>query len=260
MSVTLPEGDGPRILFFDIETAPTKAWVWRAYDTNIIDVDQDWYSLSFAYAWGDGPIEFVSIRDVAFKPWTTNDRNVAKDMWALFDAADIVVAHNGKRFDVRKMNARFIHWGFSPPAPYAIIDTAIVARRYFDNLQNSLKALGKLHSLDLKMENSGFALWLGCMAGDDWAWEEMEEYNRQDIVVLRQLYHKLRPWILNHPNMNFWNPERGSCPNCGGTHVTKNGFSRTMVSEFQRWKCQECGATPRSRLREKQHDGGVQLV
>lgn len=41
----------PRVAFYDIETAPTRGWVWRNYEDNLIATDKDWYMLSFAVRW-----------------------------------------------------------------------------------------------------------------------------------------------------------------------------------------------------------------
>ena len=43
----------PKILLFDIETAPALAWVWAQFDTSVIATEQDWYMLCFAYKWLD---------------------------------------------------------------------------------------------------------------------------------------------------------------------------------------------------------------
>ncbi len=43
-----------------------------------------------------------------------DDDRIIKHLWQLMDQADIVVAHNGKRFDVPKMNSRFILAGLPP--------------------------------------------------------------------------------------------------------------------------------------------------
>jgi hypothetical protein len=190
-----PPVAGPKVLIYDIETAPAAAWVWSAYKTNILGMKQDWYLLSFAYKWlGQKGTHFVSLpQDPSFTSGSTDDLWVAARLASLFDAADVVIAHNGDNFDQKKANARFLYHGIDPPSPYQQIDTLKEARRYFNNYQNSLKELGRIYTKEDKMSHEGFDLWLGCMAGDPEKWATMEKYNRQDVRVLERLYRRLLP-------------------------------------------------------------------
>jgi DNA polymerase III epsilon subunit-like protein len=241
-------------LLYDIETAPALAWMWSAYDANIVSIEQDWYMLSFAYRWlGSDETHFVSLPDdptwVGDSP---DDKYVVERLALAFDKADILVAHNGDRFDVRKTNARILWHGMDPPSPYQTVDTTKVARRYFANYMNSLKDLGRLYELGKKMPNEGFELWRKCMAGDPEAWAVMEAYNRQDIEVLEKLYLKLRPWIENHPNQALISHNNTACPKCGSTQgFVKRGVKRTRVSAFQTLQCVSCRGYSRERLSDK---------
>lgn len=267
LGMIAPPKDGPAVLVYDIENAPGLAWVWGAYDQNVIAMEQDWYLLSFAYKWyGGRRVGFHSIfESESFVPDTTDDYDLALRLAALFDRADVLVAHNGDRFDRRKVNARFLYHGIDPPSPYRTIDTKKEASRHFNNYSNSLKELGRLHELGDKTPHEGFDLWRSCMAGDPKAWRLMERYNRQDVVLLERLYEKLLPWIgapgtpsaVNH---GFWQPGETVCPRCGSGNLIKNGHHRTSVSVFQCFQCKDCRGFSRARKREPQPDGGVELV
>ena len=50
-------------------------------------------------------------------------------IFATLDEADIVVAHNAKKFDNRVAAARFMYHGFLPPSPFKTVDTPLAARR-----------------------------------------------------------------------------------------------------------------------------------
>jgi hypothetical protein len=263
-----PPKDGPAVLIYDIETAPATVFVWSQWQTNVIATERDWYLLSFAFKWlGQAKTFFVSIvQDPAFTPDTTNDLFVAERLAALYERADVVVAHNGDRFDQRKANARFLFHGIDPPAPYQQVDTLKEARRNFANYSNSLGELGRLHELGDKMPHTGFELWRECMRGTDKFWKVMEKYNRQDVTVLENLYLRLLPWIgipgkQAHPNRGHWDPVKGfRCPKCGSEDVVKNGTHRTAFSEFQTFRCKNCRGYSRARLRTPQIDKKVELV
>lgn len=263
-----PPENGPKILIYDIETAPGLAWVWRAYDTNVIEMEQDWYMLSFAYKWyGNKEVGFVSItQDPAFFEDSDDDKFVVERLAELFDTADIIVAHNGDRFDRKKANSRFAQLGINPPSPYQTVDTLKIARREFGNFANNLKELGRIYGLGTKEPHTGFDLWRRCMRGDNKAWKTMEKYNRQDVILLERVYKKLLPWSgmpgkPAAPNMGHWAGAESVCPKCGGRYLVKRGVHRTSVSEFQTVQCKSCKGYSRLRKRVPQVGGkGVRAL
>jgi hypothetical protein len=254
--------EGPRILIFDIETAPVVGYVWQPWKTNLIAIKEDWYLLSFAYKWLGEDTTYYH-QKAARKG---DDRVLTKQLHSLLDRADIVVAHNLDKFDLRKANARFLYHDLPPVSPIMQIDTLKEAKRYFANTYNSLNGLGELLEVGAKKEHSGFSLWLGCMENDEEAWARMAEYNIEDVELLERVYLRLRPYMgtpgkKGHPNLGFWNPGETTCPKCGGTELTKRGKHRTTVSEFQTYQCKTCGGYSRVRTRDSQADGrGVRLV
>src|SRR6266487_356449 len=192
----------PRILLFDIETAPSLGWVWEKWETNVLAFKTQWYILSFAYKWlGEKRIHTHALPDFTiFTKDREDDSGLVRELWSLLDRADIVVGHNGDRFDLRKSNARFIVHGLAPPSPYKSIDTLKIARRHFNFTSNRLDDLGQYLSVGRKLAHTGVHLWLGCMRGDEKSWTMMRRYNAQDVALLERVYLKLRPWATGHPN------------------------------------------------------------
>lgn len=267
LGLKAPKGKGPHILFYDIETAPALVYVWRQYDTNVIDTVADWYMLSFAYAWGswgETKTDYVGMNqdpDWTPDPLNNDDRYVAERLHALFDSADLVVAHNGDKFDERKANARFMYHGLTPPSPYNNVDTKKASSRKFGNYSNALNEIARQHGLGAKLPHTGFEVWKGCMSGDKQQWKVMEQYNRHDVVLLRKVYGLMLPWIERHPNLGFWEKGKTACTNCGSTSLMRRGVHRTMVSEFQTFQCNKCGKYSRARKRNTQAFGnGVKVT
>lgn len=268
LGLAAPPDDGPAILIYDIETTPSLSWVWGAYKQNIIAEQQRSYLLSFAYTWlGSDSVWFHSLLDNPnFIPDTPDDLWLAERLAVLFDTADITVAHNGDRFDVRKANTYFLYNSLPPPSPYQTIDTLKETRREFAHIKNNLDYLVKTHGLGTKHNHVGIDLWFGCMAGDPDSWATMERYNVQDVMLLEDWYLTIRPWIGRpgkkaHPNLGFWDKDNRCCTNCGSTKLTPRGTHRTQVSEFQTFACLHCGAYSRSRVRETQRGGyGVRTI
>ncbi len=169
---------GPKILLFDIETSPSLGYVWTLFETNVIKVKQPWSLLCFSYKWlGDKTTKVVSLPQFStYKKNPRNDYEVTKKLHELFELADVIIGHNGDKFDIRKVNAKLIEHGFLPPSPYKTIDTLKIARKYFKFDSNRLNDLGELLGLGRKVETGGFTLWEKCINGDLKAWNKMEKY------------------------------------------------------------------------------------
>ncbi len=230
-----------KILIYDLETGPNLSYTWGKYQQDVIDFKDEWELLSFAYKWlGEKPV--VAVGQDKF-----SEEVLVARLHQLFDEADILIAHNGDRFDQKKANAKFIQYGLMPPSFYKTIDTCKVARRYFMFNSNKLDDLGNRLGIGRKAETGGFGLWLGCMGGDKKAWAKMLKYNAQDVRLLEKVYIKLRPWIDNHPSISLITGYDDSCPKCGSTKLQKRGARYTKVSINQRYQCTKCGGWSHSR-------------
>ena len=135
----------PKILLLDIETSPALGYVWKKWDTNVIEFKDSWYILSYAYKWyGEkNKPKAVSLPD--FKNYSKNkscDLDLCKSLHSLLEQADIVVAHNGDAFDIKKINARFLINKMLPPRPYLAVDTLKILRRKFGFMSNKLNDIG----------------------------------------------------------------------------------------------------------------------
>jgi hypothetical protein len=223
-----------RIAFIDIETAPNLGYVWGMWEQDVIDIKENWYILSFAVKWGDGKTRTHALPDYPlYGSDRENDAELVKELHSVFEQADIIVAHNGDRFDIKKANARFIFHGLMPPTSCNTIDTLKIA-------SNRLNDLGKYLGVGTKLPNTGKHLWLGCMGGDHTAWATMRRYNAQDVELLWRVYRKLRPWASTHPNLNLYSGKK-NCPTCQSGSVIRNGqrYLKTVVR--QQYRCMSCG-------------------
>lgn len=226
------------ILLFDIETSPNLAYVWGKYEQDAIDFKEEWQLLCFAFKWfGEKTINVVAQPDFR----SNREESVVKRLHQLFNQADVVVAHNGRSFDIKKANAKFIEFGLTPPKAFDVIDTRQLASRHFKFNSNKLDDLGKLLGLGRKQETGGFDLWLGCMANDKSAWDKMKRYNKQDVALLEKVYLALRAWDKTPPNMALMKDKPKSCPCCGSDKVHKSGTRALRTRLAQRMRCGQCG-------------------
>lgn len=241
-----------RTLILDIETAPILANVWRTWKENVglEQIRADWYILSFSAKWLGA--KRVIYHDQSKAANIEDDTDLMRKLWGLLNEADFVVAHNGRRFDLKKINARFIVKGFPPPSPYRIIDTLDIAKSQFAFTSNRLAYLTDTLCTEKKLAHAkfpGFSLWKECLAGNKEAWAEMKLYNCQDVVSLEELYLKLRAWDTNHPNVAALDEpeEHECCPKCGSSHVIQKGYRYTQVGKYARFQCRDCGGWSRGR-------------
>ena len=239
---------GADVLLFDIETAPMKIYSWglgKQYIThnNIID---DWFVISWSAKWlFDDKVhhECVTRDEVA----NCDDKRVIQCLWSMLNQADIVIAHNAKKFDIKRSNTRFILNGIQPPMPYETIDTLEIARKYFSFSSNRLDYLGKLIRNKGKIETN-FDLWINCLKGDQKALDHMVGYNIEDVELLEEVYLFLRPWIKSHPNLAlFVETDKSICPTCGNDRLQWGGFYTTKVGKYSTARCSDCGSICRMR-------------
>jgi len=235
----------PKVLFIDIETSPLVGYSWGTYQQNVLKVLQPSKIISVAWKWAhEDFIHCKALPDYrGYKPGVLNDFKLVQEVWKVLDRADIVVAHHGDSFDIKKLNARFVAYNLNAPTIYQTIDTRKVAFKHFRFDSNSLNDLGQYLGEGKKVETGGFDLWVKCIAGDADAWEKMKIYNVQDVELLHRIYLRLRPFMTNHPNMNIIAGEKDlSCHVCLSHNIQKRGFSITHMGRKQRYQCRDCGS------------------
>ena len=239
-----------KILLLDIETCQmvVKVWALRQYGGYIPyhRIVKDWSIICWAAKWlysnkifGEcvTPDEAIS----------REDKRIVKPVWDLLEEADIVIGHNVERFDIRKLNARFIKTGLpNPPLPYLTIDTLKHARRSFAFSSHKQAYITEFLSLPEKLETD-IELWDGCEAGNKNDLKYMFKYCKQDIFGLEEMYLKLRPYMKSHPNVAIYGDlQEQRCPACGSGNIKIEGTYVTPMSEYDGYRC-ECGALSRGR-------------
>lgn len=240
----------PRVLVFDVETAPIIAHVWGLWENNVAlnQIVSDWHLLSWSAKWLDD--KKVMYMDQRHKKSIEDDKELLEGIWKLLDLADVVISQNGKKFDVKKLNARFVMHGMQPPSSFKHIDTLQIAKKYFAFTSNKLEYMTeKLCTKYKKLKHKkfpGHELWNECLKGNKEAWKEMELYNKHDVLSLEELYYKLIPWD-NSINFNLYTESTDHVCKCGSKNLIKKGYAYTAVSKFQRYKCKECGSESRDR-------------
>ncbi len=242
----------PKILLLDIETAPMLAYVWSIWEQNVglNQIKADWHLLSWAAKWLDDSPTKIMYMDQRNRKDLTDDKEILKGIWDLMDEADIIITQNGRAFDNKKLNARFVMNGLKPPSPYKQIDTKELAKKKFGFTSNKLEYMtDKLCKKYKKLKHgkfSGMELWIQCLKNNPAAWREMEKYNKYDVLSLEELYNVLSPWDTTI-NFNLYRESGDSC-NCGSKKFHRRGFAYTNTGKFQRLVCIKCGSWTRDNI------------
>lgn len=241
-----PVQKAPKILIFDIETSPLTVYTWGLWNQNIgiNQILEDWYIICWSAKWLDEDKVFNALGE------RFEEAEVISELWEMLDKADIVVAHNAKKFDVKKMNAKFIEYGLGQPSYYKVVDTLQIAKGNFAFTSNKLDYITKL--LDgIGKHKTDFDLWKGCMDGDVDKMNQMQEYCDQDVRELESIYLQLRSWDSSHPSFGMYNDlEEAQCNVCGCTDLEEVSVYTTGTSRFPVYQCQDCGHQQRGRKSE----------
>lgn len=241
------EFKGPKILFYDIETAPMKAHLWTMWQQGVglNQIETDWHMLSFCCKWAHSDEIFYydqrNAKDIE------DDYELVLKLWHFLNEADVVVGHNSKRFDTKKANSRFILNGLPKPSSFRQVDTLEIAKRQFGFTSNKLEYLtDNLCTTTKKSKHNkfpGHTLWVECMKGNLEAWEEMEAYNKDDVLSLEELYHILSSWDNTLPNFDVYVDEVLDM-----SEWEKDGYVYTNLGKYQRYRNKRTGQQKRSRI------------
>lgn len=243
---------GPRIKTLDVETSPIVAYVWSLWKVTIglNQIVKEWSILSYCVK--DFGSKRVRYEDTSKMADPRDDSELLVKLHAELSDCDIVIAQNGKRFDLKKINARFIMVGLPPVAPLKIIDTMLHAKEVAAFTSNKLEWLSK-HLTDVPKyahsEFPGMELWTECLKGNPKAWRVMKKYNCIDVPATEELYLKLRPYMIGHPNVAaYYDDEHIRCPRCASVNLEPQAVpALTQTGSYTRYLCRDCGGFARSR-------------
>lgn len=246
------KSDGAKIFIVDIETSTILARIWnlgiKGY-VNHKDVVKDWFVICWAGMW-DGSEEVLHDVVTPQEALYRDDKRVCQSLWNVFEEADVIVAHNGDRFDIVKMNYRWAFHKLIPPLPYRTIDTLKEVRKVWGSTSKALDYLGKQFKISTKLE-TGRQLWEDCEKGNPEALNKMDEYCVHDVKGLgRPLYHLIRPWMKTGVNLALYSgDETPMCSRCASTDIEyiDGKVFTTGANSYTVYRCNSCGHSGRTK-------------
>ena len=241
-----------KILLLDIETLPREVYEWSPKHGEFTPPHmtiKDWSISCWASKWLFAPEimgEVVTPKEAIER----KEGTILGGIWKLMDEADVIVTQNGLKFDIRKLNTKFIIYNYPPPSHYVNVDTLVAAKK-FGFSYNSLNELAKEFGIGEKTEMK-FDDWRACANGDKEALAHKLEYCKRDVApLLEDVYLKLLPW-MQHPNVGVYgNTEEDVCPKCESTDLRWDSKYSTPEGLWKGWRCNSCGSIGRGKSKKK---------
>jgi len=221
----------PKILFYDIETTPLQAWIWRpgkqvvrpaqlveGYTRNDI--------ICISYEW-------LHTNEKGTLHWgyeKQNSKQMVKDFTKICHEADLIIGKNNKRFDDKHLNSARLWHGLAgaPDLLSKVDDLETQMRRHF-----ALASYG----LDYFSEELGFG-GKTKMCFDDWinivytkgkaSYNKMLKYCAKDVHDTKLIWKHCEKHF--QPKFNYSTFSGNMvCKVCGSKNIRKNG-TRTSTS------------------------------
>lgn len=229
----------PKILLWDIESTSLNA------DFGTI--------LCIGWKWLGKPKVYVANIQTygdPNKPWDDSGL-VRYFVEEVYDQADYSVAHYGGRFDLPMIVTKCVKYGIPVPAPKVLVDTWRISR---DNLKLHNNRLDSLAKYFVTLDQKTGILpdeWRRAMCGDRKALKYVVDHCRADVLVLEEVFKKLRPLANQEPARHLFEPVVGGCISCGSDRLQRRGFRVCRTQRYQQYQCQACGKWQRSRIADK---------
>lgn len=223
----------PRILMFDIESSGLKGDFANCF------------CVGYMYH-GEKKASVVSIFDVAKACPSCKRFDTAQDallmapVHKIMSEADIWCGWYSKGFDWKFLNARFIEAGLPPLPDVPHIDLYYTAKHNFAFTSNRLASVREF--LGTKTHKTALTkrIWRRAQAGHADALQYIVDHCRADVLVLDQVYEKLKPYIRQHPRVTG---TKEGCRVCGGAQRSLGLRVTTTMGPRRRFICLKCGAS-----------------
>jgi len=126
----------------------------------------------------------------------TLDKRVVQECIRDMMKFDEIITYNGTRFDLPYLRSRALHWGLEFPK-YGYIkhkDAYYMVRNRLRLHRNKLEDACRLLGIKGKTHLDG-TQWVKALTGDKKALKYVLDHNKKDVIILEELYHRLRDYV-----------------------------------------------------------------
>lgn len=238
----------PKILFFDIETAPLQAWIWGCGKQYVghkqLVANHDRYRIiCITYCWDDEePAQFIG--------WGYEEqdtRHVVEEFDKIASGADIIVGKNSDYFDIPMVNGVRLFEGLpgNPTWALATDDLQKQMKKYFRVPSQALdyysKQLGLGGKIKMEMQNWIDIVEQNGYEGKD-SYDKMLKYGLKDIEDTRTLWRMLSEHFDSKFNTARWADKKMICKHadCGSDQIVESSRKTIGMTKYVLYKCNAC--------------------
>ena len=237
----------PKILFYDIETTPLKAYVWGLGKQYVrhpqLDKNYSRYGIiCVTYCWNDGK----KAKSIDWGYEEQDTKKVIEEFDKIINSADHIIGKNSHRFDNRMINAARMFSGL-PGLPQWI--------RYTDDLEQQMRKYFRLPSQSLDYISSELGLggkikmefkdWINIVEKNNdglKSFNKMVKYGKKDVEDTRAVWNKLVEHFEPKFNYATFYDRMMACKHCGSYSTCINKTKRIGGNiRYQEYKCNKCG-------------------
>lgn len=264
----------PKALFYDLETSPLKAWIWRLGDNTIrhaqlCKAQFSYQILTITYCFNDGgPVKVLD--------WT--DPDMLSKFDEIIQSADITIGKNSDRFDVKHLNTQRMLAGNEGIPQWAMYteDLEKQLRKHFALPSFSLDYVSELLGLGGKRKME-FQDWIDIVeyqtvlklqehlcpdqlmevvpiiCGRDYIdilkagpvkQKKMNTYGQKDTADTRKIWNYCLKHFTPKYNAGTFNQDGAlRCKVCGSDDLQKRGIRYAKTGEFQEFTCKSGART-----------------
>jgi len=181
-----------KVLIYDIETSYNIGKFWRAgYNLNINpqDIIHERAIICVSYKWLNEDTIYTITWDNK-----QNDKFLLEQFIEVLNEADLIVAHNGDRYDLKFIKTRALKHDLPMLINYPQFDTLKVAKKKFMFNSNKLDYIAEFLGFGNKIKTS-MELWDDIILRKcKKAMKSMIKYCEMDVELLEKVYNKLVSW------------------------------------------------------------------
>lgn len=125
-----------------------------------------------------------------------DDKELVKQVCKLVRDHDVIVAHNGSRFDIPMLRTRALRWRLTPLKDVKLVDPCTIAFRKFKLASNRLDRIADYAGIKAEKTPVRMSVWADAMLnGDKRAMNYIVKHCERDIEVLSAVLEVVKPFI-----------------------------------------------------------------
>lgn len=236
----------PKILFYDIETTPFLAGLFQVGHNVSVSHEnilpgQHSKIICVGYKWDHEK----EVKAITWNLKTRDCEGLIRRVTRLIESADVAIAHNGDKFDVRHLNTQRLLNNLPPIAWPTTEDTLKQLRKIFYLPSYRLDYITKL-LFGAGKKSMVFQDWLSILLKrDKVAYHKMIDYCKHDVDLLAKTFNRVKRYLPLRANVYQTSATIRDgivpCKACGSVRSRSRGRVYKEKSIWQKRVCVVCG-------------------